>query len=107
MTNQRFTLHINWYNYEKTEGEAELKDNGQPIHISEDVEDMRRVKDLLNELNTENNTLREEIRDFQTLLASREEVYLKPIIHQIEDAIANERTQIGRKVLKQLLNSLE
>ena len=51
---KRFTLHIKWYNYEKTDGEAELKDNGQPLLISEDVEDMRCVKDLLNELNDEN-----------------------------------------------------
>ena len=63
--------------------------------------------DLLNELNDENNTLREEIKDFQDLLASKEEVYLKPIIRTIEEAYENERTHIGKNVLKQLLQSLE
>ena len=85
MTNQRFTLHINWYNYEKTEGEAELKDNGQPIHISEDVEDMRRLKDLLNELNDNDEQLRQTIKE----------------------AYQNERTSIGQSVLKQLMEAIQ
>ena len=84
MTNKRFTLHIKWYNYNKTEGEAELKDNGQPILISEDVEDMRRLKELLNELNTENQHIK----------------------HTITEAYQNERTAIGKSVLKQLLNNI-
>ena len=63
--------------------------------------------DLLNELNNENTMLKEEIKDFQDLLASKEEVYLKPIIHQIEEAYETERTQIGKNCLKQLLEQLE
>ena len=63
--------------------------------------------DLLNELNDETNILREEIKDFQTLLASREEVYIKPIIRTIEEAYENERTHIGRNVLRQLLEVIQ
>ena len=54
MTEKRFTVHINWFNYDKTEGEITLKDNGQPLLESECIEDVQRVKVLLNELNDEN-----------------------------------------------------
>ena len=107
MTNQRFTLHLVFYDYDKTKGEAELRDNGQPLLISEDIGDMRVLAELLNELNTENNTLREEIKDFQTLLASREEVYLNPVIQTIREAYETERTAIGKSVLKQLLEEIQ
>ena len=63
--------------------------------------------DMMNELNNENTMLKEEIKDFQDLLASKEEVYLKPIITTIEEAYETERTHIGRNVLKQLLEQLE
>ena len=53
MTTKRFTVHIDWFNYEKTEGVAELKDNGQPLLISESVDDVRYIKDLLNEQHEE------------------------------------------------------
>ena len=54
MVEKRFTVHINWFNYDKTEGEITLKDNGQPLLESECIEDVQRVKVLLNELNDEN-----------------------------------------------------
>ena len=57
MTEKRFTVHIKWFNYEKTEGEIELFDNGQPLLMSDCVEDVQMVKDLLNELYEENNEL--------------------------------------------------
>ena len=65
------------------------------------------ICDLLNELNDRNTQLREEIKDFQDLLASKEEVYLKPIITTIEEAYENERTHIGKNVLKQLLEAIQ
>lgn len=51
--NKRFTVHIEWFNYDKTEGEITLKDNGQPLLASECIEDVQMVKGLLNELNDE------------------------------------------------------
>ena len=65
------------------------------------------ICDLLNELNDRNTQLQEEIKDFQDLLASKEEIYLKPIIRTIKEAYESERTQIGRNVLKQLLEQME
>ena len=77
-------------------------------HVNEDrLLSRDEVVDLLNELNDTNNQLREEIKDFQTLLASREEVYIKPIIRTIEEAYENERTHIGRNVLRQLLEVIQ
>ena len=58
MTEKRFTLHINWFNKEKTEGEALLKDNGQPLLLTESISDARLLKNILNELSEENEELR-------------------------------------------------
>ena len=124
MTNQRFTLHINWYNYEKTEGEAELKDNGQPILISEDVEDMRRLKELLNELNDENKQLKFQLKECREhkLFSRRQieqenkelkhynEAYADEIVnikHTIKTMMKNERTEIGKNTLKQLWEAIQ
>ena len=71
MTEKRFTLHIVWFNYEKTEGEATLKNNGQPLLESECVEDMRRLKDLLNELNDENEQLKSELGKLNILYKAK------------------------------------
>lgn len=56
--NKRFRLHITWSNLEKTEGVAELYDNGQPLLETECIEDARLLKTILNELNDENKELR-------------------------------------------------
>ena len=53
MTEKRFTVHIVWLNYDKTDGEITLKDNGQPLLECDCVEDVQMVKDLLNELHEE------------------------------------------------------
>ena len=84
MTEKRFTLHINWFNKEKTEGEALLKDNGQPLLLTESISDARLLKDILNGLNNENINIK----------------------NTIKEAYNNERTHIGRNVLKQLLNNI-
>lgn len=63
MTEKRFTVHIDWFNYEKTKGEATLKDNGQPLICSECVEDVRTLNLLLNEQHEEIQQLKSE-RDF-------------------------------------------
>ena len=99
MTEKRFTLHIRWFNYEKTEGEAELKDNGQPLLISEGIEDIRNLKDLLNQLNDENTRLLK-----ANMKLTEENTNLLSTIRQ---AYQTERTTLGRNVLKQLLQSLE
>lgn len=65
------------------------------------------VCDKLNSILDEKEQLKEEIKDFQTLLADKENELLKPIIRQIEEAYNNERTQIGRNVLKQLLEAIQ
>ena len=44
--------------------------------------------DLLNALHEENIMLKEEIKDFQDLLAGKEEELLKPILQMIDDHIA-------------------
>ena len=73
MAEKRFKLHITWLNNDYEEGEAELKDRNQPIALFDSVEDARMVRDLLNELNDENKTFREalkelkEIGDYQAL----------------------------------------
>lgn len=58
MAEKRFKLHIDWFNYDKTEGNATLSDNEQPLLETERVEDMRRVKELLNELHNVDEDMR-------------------------------------------------
>lgn len=99
MTEKRFTLHIKWFNYEKTEGEAELKDNGQPILLTECIEDVRNLKDLLNQLNDENTRL------LKANMKLTEEN--TNILNLIRTTYNNERTSIGRNTLKQLIEALE
>ena len=67
MTEKRFKLHIIWYNKEKTEGEAELTDNGQPLLCTEYIYDARLLKNLLNELHEENEQLKSELRNLRRL----------------------------------------
>ena len=50
MTKKRFTVHIEYYNYEKTEGEITLEENGQPLLVSDCIDDVQMVKNRLNEL---------------------------------------------------------
>jgi len=64
------------------------------------------VIDVLNALHEENQQLRDEIQDFQNLLTEREETFLKPIRLALDDAIENERTHIGRNVLKQFKQTI-
>ena len=85
MTEKRFKLHIIWYNKEKTEGEAELTDNGQPLLCTEYISDARLLKNLLNELHEENQQIK----------------------HTIKEAYTNERTALGKSVLKQLLEAIQ
>ena len=73
MTEKRFTVHIDWYNYEKTEGVAELKDNGQPLLISESVDDVRYIKDLLNEQHEENQQQKKIIQELKDIIYSDED----------------------------------
>jgi len=56
--NKRFKLHIKWYNIEKTEGEATLTDNGQPLIETEQITDARLLKNILNDLYDENEQLK-------------------------------------------------
>ena len=66
--NKRFTLHINWFNKEKTEGEALLKDNGQPLLVTERIDDARLLKNILNELYDENKELKQKINHINEIL---------------------------------------
>ena len=59
MTEKRFKLHIKWYNIEKTEGEATLTDNGQPLIETEQITDARLLKNILNGLYNENEQLKQ------------------------------------------------
>ena len=111
--NNRFTLHINWFNKEKTEGEALLKDNGQPLLETERINDARLLKNILNELYWENehlkstiNTLTHDNTKMKKVLntTKKENEHIK---NTIQEAYNNERTQLGKSVLKQLLNNIE
>lgn len=99
MTEKRFTLHINWFNKEKTEGEALLKDNGQPLLLTESIPDARLLKNILNELNNENINIKKQLNE-----ECENCIYYshKKVMTAINDAIATERTNIGKSVLKQL-----
>ena len=58
MSENRFKLHIEWSNIDKTDGIAELSDNGQPLLETECIEDARLLQTILNELNDENKKLK-------------------------------------------------
>lgn len=66
MTEKRFKLHIEWYNKEKTDGEATLHENGQPLGVIESIEDARLIRNILNELYDENEELKKENNDLKT-----------------------------------------
>ena len=65
MTEKRFKLHIEWYNKEKTDGEATLHENGQPLGVIESIEDARLIRNILNELYDENEELKKENKAFE------------------------------------------
>ena len=140
--NKRFTLHINWFNKEKTEGEALLKDNGQPLLETERINDARLLKNILNELYDENNELRQELNCEKPLFTKKrlhqqnqqlteENEQLKSTINTltcdntkmkkvlnttkkeneyikntIKEAYETERTDLGKSVLKQLMEAI-
>ena len=75
---ERFKLHIKWFNPAKTNGEATLTDNGQPILCTERIEDARLLKNLLNELSNENEQLKFEINMLKNTIG-RNEAFIKRI----------------------------
>ena len=70
MSENRFKLHIEWSNINKTDGIAELSDNGQPLLETECIEDARLLQTILNELNEENQRLK---NDCSILIQSNQE----------------------------------
>lgn len=74
MTEKRFTVNIHWFNYEKTEGDIELKDNGQLILISDSIEDVQYIKRLLNGFDA---TVKELFDDYQQLKSKEHYMALK------------------------------
>ena len=94
--NKRFTVHIKWYNYDKTEGEIELFDNGQPLLVSECIEDVRMVKGLLNELAEEKDYFERKkeyflskwsIANAENIQLRQENKELKKHIHELENRL--------------------
>ena len=61
---------------------------------------------LITEGVKETSRLRMEIQDFQELLTTREETFLKPIYTALDDAIQNERTALGKSALKQFKQTI-
>ena len=77
MNEKQFTVHIKWFNYEKTEGEIELFDNGQPLLLSESVEDVQWIKSLLNELHEENKRLKSINQDYCNYIGDFEDDFIR------------------------------
>ena len=76
MSENRFKLHIEWSNINKTDGIAELSDNGQPLLETECIEDARLLQTILNELNEENKKLRKIITEMKDIIYMLQEVYV-------------------------------
>ena len=76
MSENRFKLHIEWSNIDKTDGIAELSDNGQPLLETECIEDARLLQTILNELNDENKKLRKIITELKDIIYMLQEVYV-------------------------------
>ena len=76
MSENRFKLHIEWSNINKTDGIAELSDNGQPLLETECIEDARLLQTILNELNDENKKLRKIITEMKDIIYMLQEVYV-------------------------------
>ena len=76
MSENRFKLHIEWSNIDKTDGIAELSDNGQPLLETECIEDARLLQTILNELNDENKKLRKIITQMKDIIYMLQEVYV-------------------------------
>ena len=76
MSENRFKLHIEWSNINKTDGIAELSDNGQPLLETECIEDARLLQTILNELNDENKKLRKIITKMKDIIYMLQEVYV-------------------------------
>ena len=87
MSEKRFKLHIEWSNIDKTDGIAELSDNGQPLLETECIEDARLLQTILNELNDENKELKKENDDLRTTITKQVEAIteMKDIIYMLQD----------------------
>ena len=127
---KRFKLHIKWSNLTKTEGIAELSDNGQPLLKTECIEDARLLQTILNELHDkyiDEYTLRETLQlDLQRVEEENKELKFQlkecrenklysrrkleeentHIKNTITEMYNNERTELGKSTLKQLLNNI-
>ena len=106
MTEKRFRLNL-----EDLSDNNKVLDN-EEFYCYEDNSDA--LIDKLNELSDENEQLKQreetllnEIKDFQDILSSKEELCLKYVRNIIQDTITNERTEIGKNTLKQLLEKLQ
>ena len=103
---KRFKLHIKWSNLTKTEGIAELSDNGQPLLKTECIEDARLLQTILNELHDkyiDEYALRETLQlDLQRV--EEENTHIK---NTIKEMYNNERTELGKSTLKQLLETIQ
>ena len=81
---KRFKLHIKWHNIEKTEGEATLTDNGQPLIETEQITDARLLKNILNDLYNENKQLKQTMKEVAELLSEEVDLFSnKAIEHDI------------------------
>ena len=80
MSENRFKLHIEWSNIDKTDGIAELSDNGQPLLETECIEDARLLQTILNELNDEKKELKAEIEQSDSI---SEDIVCADIQHQL------------------------
>lgn len=107
MNQKRFTVHINWFNYNKTEGEIELFDNGQPLLISECIEDVQMIKDLLNELIEENQFLKEKEKDMLDYLKKEYDYVYKQKIKHLDDAILVTSYELIEYHIRSMIEHLE
>ena len=73
--------------------------------LLEEKRQWKKLSDEYAELHEENVRLKEEIKDFQDLLARKEEELLKPVIRMIDDRI-NKVDTISAETLKELRNEI-
>ena len=87
MSENRFKLHIEWSNINKTDGIAELSDNGQPLLETECIGDARLLQTILNQQEQKIRKIESEKDDLRTTITKQVEAIteLKDLLYMFAD----------------------